>query len=481
MTAQTLTVDLNSDKELNPFWRMGGNTCHATLWLRPDLKKHLDKVKKELGFNYIRCHGILNDDMGVVSADGKTFNFDRVTEAVDGLLDLGLKPFLELSSMPGAFARGEKSIGHDGCRFRSEPPKDWKCWYRLIKALTETLLSRFGSAEVRSWYFEVWNEPNIPFWSGTMEEYFRLYDLARRAIKDTDRKLRIGGPATARTSWIDEFISHVSSPSADDPDKGTRCDFISTHAYPSDLEFLDSAQGKVILQAASVMRDLFGEVRRKIDAVLGKDFPLIMGEWNSSAGPYAWNHDDCNNAAFICKIISELAPFCQGSLYWNISDIYEEGGFHYTPFHGGYGLINVNSIPKAAFHAFRFLNSLKGHQAAVQLENTAEEHGALAASDGSRLNVLVWNYIQPGTAGLPLQFRFAGIPPELTGTKETVIPGRGSAYETWLRLGSPDYVDMEIMGALQSASVPETSRVNAGDLHDLPPGTVSFFSFNLRN
>ncbi|MFA6291728.1 MAG: hypothetical protein WC637_08100, partial [Victivallales bacterium] len=158
MATQVLTVDLNSEKELNPFWKMGGNTCHAALWLRPDLKKHLTVVRKELGFRYVRCHGILNDDMGVVSADGKTFNFDRVNEAIAGLLDMGLKPFVELSSMPAALARGEKSICH--YKFRSEPPKDWNRWYELIKALTEALLRRFGSEEVRTWYFEVWNEPD---------------------------------------------------------------------------------------------------------------------------------------------------------------------------------------------------------------------------------------------------------------------------------------------------------------------------------
>lgn len=470
MKHQYLHLNLDRHEPINPLWNMGGNTCHAPLWQRPDLKRQLKTVKNNLGFNYIRCHGMLSDNMEVVSADGRTFNFDRIISAISGILELGLKPFMELSSMPGAFARDSHHICH--YYFRSDPPKDWQCWYDLIKALTETLLCRFGGQEVRSWYFEIWNEPDISFWSGSMDEYFRLYDLSRKAIKDVDSSLRVGGPATARTRWIQEFIDHVSVPSADDPSPGIRCDFISAHAYPSDIEFLDSARGNVILLQASVMRELFGKVRQKVDAEFGEKFPLFVGEWNSSAGPLAWNHDECNNAAFVCKTMVELMPYCQGSLYWNISDIYEECGFNYIPFHGGYGLITVNDIPKAAYHAFRFLNSLSKHGIAANLDESNEEHGVIASRSENQLDILVWNYIQPGTSGLPLRYKLSGIPSDVTGTLEMVMPEHGSAYETWRRLGAPDYLNPETMSALQFASIPFQQCVKADDILELPPGTV---------
>lgn len=122
---ETLKIDLQQTSELNRIWNFGINTCHAKLWERSDFVSHLAKEHRDLGFQYIRCHGILNDDMGVVREDG-SFCFDGVFKMVDTMLKAGYMPFMELSSMPSQLTSGENSV----CfyKFRTDPPKEWTRW-----------------------------------------------------------------------------------------------------------------------------------------------------------------------------------------------------------------------------------------------------------------------------------------------------------------------------------------------------------------
>ena len=468
-----LILNTEVKRPLSKIWEFGVNTCHAPLWLRTDLAGQLKRQHEELGFRHIRFHDVFGDELGVVDSEGN-FHFERVIQIYKNVLACGMKPFVELSSMPGALASGENHL----CfyKFRSDPPTRWEAWRELIETFLRTLTDSFGEDEVKTWYFEVWNEPDLPFWSGDRDGYFRLYDLARSAIKSVSRSYRVGGPATSKTKWIPEFVAHVSKPSADDPDDGIRCDFISTHAYPSDLAFLNSAEGSVRLEQASVMRELYTAVRQVLDTAWGPDFPLFAGEWNSSAGPYAFNHDECNNAPFVCKTMCELRGLCTGSMYWGASDIYEEGGFHYAPFHGGYGLETVNSIPKAAYHAFRFLHDLGETELEAAFDQPSEEHGALATEQNGEIRVLVWNYRSPETAGEPLEFGISGAG-NCRGTVERIEPGYGSAYETWRELGSPEFLDYRSFEKLAAASRTRREDFAEGETIFLAPGTVALLCF----
>ncbi|RMD74695.1 MAG: hypothetical protein D6820_16230 [Lentisphaerae bacterium] len=451
MKPLTVALSMNDHKNINRLWNMGANTCHGALWLRSDLQRHMRMAKRDLAFRYIRCHGLLNDDLGVVSPQG-TFNFEKLHRAIQAVLDIGLKPFFEISSMPGFLASNDKSITR--YTFRSAPPKDWQLWYRLIHELTQSLVHRFGEREIRTWYFEVWNEPDIAFWSGTREEYFRLYDLCAQAIKSVNPGFRVGGPATARTNWIKEFLEHVTTPSPDYTLTAPRCDFISTHAYPSDVEFLDAAHGDVCLQSSDLIRTLFRRVRELTDAYLGPETPVIIGEWNSSAGPLAANHDNCNNGAFVAKIMHDLQDLCQGSLYWNLSDIYEECGFHYTPFHGGYGLYTVNDLPKAAAHAFRMLNTLEGPSVTATYSETIPGIGIIGCKTPRGSRLLAYYYEEPDKKDCQPEAVELIFPGWRIIRCESVEPGAGSAYETWLTLGSPDYINRDILQQLEMAACP---------------------------
>lgn len=466
----TLTLDQQARQPLNPIWTFGANTCHAALWLRPDLQRQLRRSQRELGFRHVRCHGILNDDMGIVQPDG-SFRFERVIQALEAVRGCGLKPFVELSSMPGAFASNETHI--TAYRFRSAPPRDWTRWYALIRALAGALAAHFGPDEVSTWHFDVWNEPDIAFWNGTQAEYFRLYDLAARALKEVDAGFRVGGPATSKTAWIPEFLAHVTRPSADDPRSGPRCDFVSTHAYPSDVAYLEGAHGAVKLQNSNIMRTLFATVRQQVDAALGPGFPVICGEWNSSAGPLVENHDACNNAAFVVKTMVELSACCQGSLFWDLSDIYEECGFHSEPFHGGYGLMTVNDVPKASWQAFALLHAHDhGARLGVRLDGAPAGVGALASADAEATRLLLYYYAEPDApAAGPVRVRLEGVPEAGRGVAvRSIRPGHGSAYEAWVALGRPPYANRKMLSDLERASRP--GRCRLGDGIVLAAGTL---------
>ena len=106
------------------------------------------------------------------------------------------------------------------------PPADYAKWNALIRAFAQHLIDRYGIDEVASWYFEVWNEPNIDFWTGrpAQETYFELYDNTARALKAVNQRIRVGGPATAQAAWVDAIIAHTAK-------ENVPLDFVSTHAY----------------------------------------------------------------------------------------------------------------------------------------------------------------------------------------------------------------------------------------------------------
>ena len=334
-----IVLDIDqAGNEIRKVWSFGYNTCHAALLLRDDLLTQIKKAKTS-GFKYIRFHNIMSSQVGLYSEneEGESiYNFENFNKIYDAIIQSGMLPFMEISFCPEALKSSEKVINHyKGC---TSKPASYEKWTQIIKNVVINAIGRYGIECVKKWYFEVWNEPDLVFFDGSMEDYFELYDHTVLAVKSVNKELRVGGPATSKCKWIDEFINHIEAGSETSGFKPIPCDFISTHAYPSDLPFLNSAHGDVKLQKSNVLIELYRGVRERIDKSSLKGIPLIMGEWNSSAGPFAFNHDEKNNGAFAVKTMNELKDIIDGSLYWNLSDIYEEFGFNYIPFHGGYGL-----------------------------------------------------------------------------------------------------------------------------------------------
>ncbi len=176
--------------KMNRFYREVVGAGRAAEGLRADWQRDLAIVHRECGFKYIRFHGLLHDEMGVYNEDKRgnaVYNFQYIDALYDSILKGGMKPFVEFGFMPEKLASGSRSIFW--WKGNVTPPKDYAKWENLIKALTRHWTERYGEKEVSSWYFEVWNEPNLEmFWSGTQNEYFKLYESTARAIKSVSKE-----------------------------------------------------------------------------------------------------------------------------------------------------------------------------------------------------------------------------------------------------------------------------------------------------
>ena len=356
-TERVIQVDFNKEKgPLNKSFKECVGAGRANEGLRADWQQQLAITRKECGFKYIRMHGLLTDDMAVYSEDrngNPEYNYQYVDALYDYILSIGMKPFVELGFMPGALASGNKTIFW--WRGNVTPPKDYKKWAGLISNITQHFTERYGAEEVKTWYFEVWNEPNLKdgFWTGTQDDYFKLYQYSARAIKSVNPAYKVGGPATAGAAWVPEMIAFCKNNSVP-------IDFISTHAYGVKQGFLDEhgSSGTVLDKNEwSVSGDVLNS-RKQIQSSAFPGLELHYTEWSSSYTPADPLHDSYHEAAYILKKLKQVGNAANSMSYWTFTDIFEESGPRFTPFHGGFGLMNIEGIKKPAFFAYSFLNKL---------------------------------------------------------------------------------------------------------------------------
>ena len=464
---ETITIDASAPGQPFPhFWERMFGSGRAVLSLRADYRDDLRSVKQITGFEYIRFHAVLDHDMGVYSEDGHgnpIYNFSYVDQAYDGLLANGVKPFVELSFMPKELA-ANPALHPFWYKPYPSPPKDPAKWAALVEAFTAHLVERYGRPEVESWYFEVWNEPNIDFWDGVPKQstYFAFYDVTARAVKKVDDRLRVGGPATAQAAWIPEFIKHCT-------ENHVPFDFVSTHVYGNDTSMdvfgrkMDIARKDMVAMAAKKVWD-------QVKASAAPDTPIIWSEYNATY----MNQTEVTDSAFmgpwLANNIRESDGLSEMMSYWCFSDVFEEQGVVKTPFYGGYGLIAEREIPKPAFRAFELLHKLGYRRLNTKLEDAL----VTKAQDGG-LEIALWNYAEPNETGAPRTFRL-----EVSGTTaknysmQWVGPDRASSRKAFLEMGSPALPSVAQIHELIEASrfpAPETHAL--GDAITLNPRTLA--------
>ncbi len=353
--------------------------------LRADWQDQLRVAQRECGFKYIRMHGLLTDDMGVYKEDAQgnpNYNWQYVDRLYDFLLSIGIKPFVELSFMPNDLASGNRTIFW--WKGNVTPPKSYDKWAGLIRNLVTHFQERYGHDEVKTWYFEVWNEPDLHdgFWTGSKEDYFKLYDVTARAIKSVSPDYRVGGPATAIGQWDESFINYCYS-------NNVPLDFISSHSYGVKSGYLDATgqRGTVIdSDPNSVIGRMTGE-RKMIGRSPMPGLPLHFTEWSSAYTPTDFMHDTYQQAPFILSKVKGSYQSVDSMSYWVFTDIFEEGGPRMTPFHGGFGLMNYQDLKKPAFYSFKFLNEL----GPSELANSDPASWVCKGPDNS-VQALFWDY-----------------------------------------------------------------------------------------
>ena len=382
---RVISADFNKVKgPLNTMFKECVGAGRANEGLRADWQQQLAYVKKECDFKYIRMHGLLTDDMGVYHEDkngNPEYNYQYIDVLYDYLLSIGIKPFVELGFMPSALASGSKTIFW--WRGNVTPPKDYNKWGDLIRNLTAHFTERYGAEEVKTWYFEVWNEPNLGgFWAGTQADYFKLYKYSVNAIKSVNKAYRVGGPATAGAAWVPEMINFCSK-------NALPLDFISTHTYGVKQGYLDEYgnSGTVLSKdPMSVSGDIINS-RKQISNSAMPNLQLHYTEWSSSYTPADPIHDSYHQAAYVLQKIKQVGNAANSMSYWTFTDIFEEAGPRFTPFHGGFGLLNTQGINKPAFYSYKFMNELGGKE----LINADSTSWVCKDAKGN-VQVLLWDF-----------------------------------------------------------------------------------------
>jgi xylan 1,4-beta-xylosidase len=442
---QTIAIDARAPTQPFPHvWEQMFGSGRAILSLRDSYRDDLRHVKNITGFEFIRFHGIFDDEVGVYDRDpqGKTtYNFSYVDQIYDGLLANGVRPFVELSFMPKLLAANPTPHPFWYKPYPS-PPRDPAEWTRLIAAFTQHLLARYGADEVEKWYFEVWNEPNIDFWNGEpkKETYLAFYKLTATPIKGLDPRLKVGGPATAQAIWADDFIAYCKK-------SGAPFDFVSTHIYGNENP-LDVFGAPMPITRKEMVARAVRKVHDQVAKSAAPNTPILITEYNATY----LNQPQVTDSAFMGPWLANNIAECDGLTsmmsYWAFSDVFEEQGVVKTPFYGGYGIVAERGIPKPAYRVFELLHNLGDRRM------PAESHDALLTkrTDGA-FAVALWNYAEPDEKAAPKSFRL-----QLThsAAKSYIIqfvdPAHGSALAAWNAMGKPVTPTREQIAKLIDAS-----------------------------
>jgi len=462
---RVIEVDLTkADEPVDRFFDLSVGSDYSGTMMRPDSQAQLKIAVDELGFRYVRFHAIFHDDLGTVKVvDGKTvYDWSKIDQLYDAFLAAGIRPFVELGFTPEAMKTSEDSIFYwKGWTSHPKP----EMWRDLVDAFVRHLIERYGQDEVRSWYFEVWNEPNLDgFWEdGDQHAYFELYENTATTIKAIDPHLRVGGPSTAGAAWVPELLAFAAN-------RNLPVDFVTTHTYGVEGGFLDEeghGDNKLSRNPDSVVGDV-RRVREQIEATKFAGVPLFFSEWSTSYNPRDPIHDSYISAAYILEKLKGSQGLAQGMSYWTYSDIFFEAGPPDKAFHGGFGLMTMRGIRKASWFAYKYLNALSGNAIPTSDPQT------FAATDGKTTSALVWNWelpdqqvsnrpfftrVHPATPAAPAQVRFAGLAP---GSYRLTVRRTGfeanDAYTRYMQMGSPVALSAEQLAELRAltADKPET-------------------------
>ncbi|MFF0448922.1 glycoside hydrolase [Streptomyces sp. NPDC004609] len=377
----TVAVDASAPTtELPGVWNRMIGAEHFSLltWDKPgaggsdvaaDYAQALGIVRDEIGVRTVRAHGTFLPETVSVRADG-SFDFSGLDQVYDRLLATGLKPVVELSFMPRELAAdpGYTVFDYKGL---VSVPADWDRWGDLCRELTVHLRDRYGADEVAGWEFEVWNEANLEvFWNGTQDDYHRLYEIAVRAVKGVDERIRVGGPSSAAAGWVGALLEHCRT-------HDVPVDFVSTHTY-----------GNAPLD--------FRPMTRAFAESTGRDEPEILWtEWGVTPTHFHRVSDSVFAASFVLRGMKSALGSTDCLSYWVASDQFEELGWPSRLFHGGFGLLTVGNLRKPRFWALQLMSRLAGGRipAAVTGDGAEAlvETLATRADDGSTVDVLLWN------------------------------------------------------------------------------------------
>ena len=530
----TIQVDASKPKgDLKPIWRFFGadEPNYATM-------KDGRKLIGELGHLrprsvYFRTHNLLTSgdgtpalkwgSTGAYSEDAQgnpVYNWKIVDQIFDTYLERDVKPYVQIGFMPKEMSIKPEPYQHHwrpDAKYNeiytgwTYPPRDYAKWGELAYQWTRHCVEKYGRAEVESWYFETWNEPNIGYWRGSPEEFRKLHDYAIEGVRRALPTARVGGADTAGSGgrFTREFLEHCLRGTNHATGKiGTPIDFISFHAKGAP-SFVD---GHVRMGIANQLRTIDEGFRLVASFPELKDRPIVIGESDPDGcaacqGPQLGYRNGTMYSSYTAASFARKHQLAdrhgvnlEGALTWAFE-------FEDQPYFAGFRVLASNGIDLPVLNVFRMF-SLMGGGKRLSVQSSGEvgldailrggvrgapDISALAALDGDVLSILTWQYHDDDVPGPDAEIAL-----ELTGLPQ--VPGpvllhhyridqqHSNAFEAWKRMGSPQhptpeqYNELANAGQLALLDSPRRVRIEDGKLklrETLPRQAVSLFRIEL--
>lgn len=465
----------------NTFRRLLGIGSAKQILMR-EVQAQLEDIQRQIGFEYIKFHGIFSDEMMVVSRndDGSLrFSFKLIDKVFDYLFSIGLKPVLQLSFMPIELAEDTEKLIYNG-RFNTSQPRQVEEWCAMVRSFMEHILSRYGHAVVDALPVLVWNNADsMPEMFGMQDErvFFRLYRDTFRTVKELVPEIPFGAPPLTFMreeciGWAERFFAYLRR-------EGVTPDFFCCQYYsevgtnPGDLkidlktaspdhlyhggknrESFSLAAGVPMTPDPDKMRRHLAFVKEFMTSMGLGHLPLWVTEFNLSFSHRQWLNDTLFAGCYVLKNVLENVDELAALGYWSASDFIEEQQLDDQIFHGGLGLVTVDGVRKPQFLAYQTLRQ-------VRPSVLARGDGYLISRSEDFITILMYNYehfsdiyaqnktynmsesdrYTPFTQQRRHDFNFriesVGQRQVAEATEFIINRGHGSAFDKWVEMGSP--------------------------------------------
>jgi len=541
LVAENVSIDIDFNKQkgpLKPIWAYFGYDEPNYTYMK-DGKKLLTEISKlsKVPVN-VRAHSLLVTGDGVAALKwGSTnaytedekgnpiYNWTIIDKIFDTYIERGMKPIAQIGFMPQALSTHPEPYQHHwdpNTKYNeiftgwAYPPRDYVKFANLVFEWVKHSVARYGKLEVETWHWELWNEPDIPYWKGTTEEYIKLYDYTADAVKRALPTAKIGGPETTGPGsknaalFLRTFLTHIVSGKNYVTGKvGTPLDFISFHAKGQP----NLVNGMVQMNMGKQLRDIDKGFEIVAAYPTLKKLPIIIGE-SDPEGCAACSEDFNPQNAY--RNGTMYSSYTAAS-YARKSDLAESRGvnllgavtwafeFEDQAWFRGFRDLATNGVDKPVLNVFRMFGMMQGNRVVINqnlgynyslirdssVRSEKHDINAFAAKDDRSATVMVWNYHDNNDlsiADAAVAINMSGLPNGKVLLRHYRIDRQHSnSYEAWKKMGSPKNPDQEQIALLENAgqlellSSPEWILVKNGKINlkmDLPVQGVSFYQLS---
>lgn len=499
---------MKAERSLLHKWKTVINVGYAKDILNSDLQSQIRILQQNIGFKYLRCKGILDDDMMLYTKDmyGKaSYNFVYIDQVIEFILSVGAKPMLEFSHMPLAIAKNRNQIFRRPV-YISVPEKSEQ-WIELVQEVMDHLTERFGIEQMKTWWFSPWLSVDIgQFGFFAPTEYMEVYESSYKIIKNTCPEFKICGAGNSiedleRLKWFLDICKQKECL----PDILSLKSFAAIHPEEEENGLKLEISDEAFMVAVSGDEDYLRHKIKKLKNFLEGErliLPIILDEWSNNIWQRDLCNDTCYKSAYLFKNILENCDSMEGMAYYNLCDQLDEIAPAEEKFHGGFGLFTKDGIKKSAFWAMELLGNM-GEKL------IAKGEGYFISASGNEIQIYLYNYCHydtlyryRNTTNLSKKERYKVFNEksaqsyhiQLEGIKEgnyqikkySISPKGGSVYDTWIEIGAPEKMSRTEEDLMAASSYPKyyTQRLEVVDSISiktcLQPHEVQLFMISKR-